>query len=194
MNNVTFRVKTLVLSVFAALCISSPLSAGTIGVNSGSLQGVITFDASFTFPTVLSINGTALVDVFDGSVSTIDIVTDFGAPAPNLVLTAVDAGLSEFVNLYFDPFSMIIAGDLSSFSINATGVPSTAISDPGLAALINTTTWVFGFSSGGPGATDITYDFVAGTANDVSDVPEPTSVALTGLGLLGLLAFRRRRN
>lgn len=194
MKSILFAAQTLALIGLSL----TTVSAGPITLSSGTLTSVITYDGTFTLPTAFTINGVAILGIDNTGTGSVNIVTDFGAPAPNFTLTSTNAGISEFVTLGFDPLSLSIAPDLSFFSINATGVPGTAITDTGLAALVGTTTWVFGFTAGGPGATDITYSFVSGTANDTlntgGNVPEPATAGLVGAGFFLLALARRRRS
>lgn len=194
MKSILFAAQTLALIGLSL----TTASAGPITLSSGSLTSVITYDGTFTVPTGFTINGVAILGIDNSGTGSVNIVTDFGAPAPNFTITATNAGISEFITLGFDPLSLSIAPDLSFFSINATGVPGTPITDSGLAALVGTTSWVFGFTAGGPGATDISYSFISGTANDTlntgGNVPEPATAALVGAGFFVLALARRRRS
>lgn len=185
--------KRLPAATFLAVAFVTQLSAGTITPDAGSIFGVLTFDNTFTTVTSLTINGFGTVGVNDSITTSTVILTDGGAPAPNFFLTAANTGVSEFLTLGFDPLSLFLAPDLSFFVISASGVPVGAVSDPGLAALTGTTSWVFGFVAGGPGQTDITYAFVSGTANDSSSVPEPTTMVLSGVALAVTGLMRRFR-
>jgi len=148
----------------------------TAGLPSGGLSALLyagTSAGSLTLQTAIPLTGTSIPTA--GRMST-----------KNVILTGIPAGAGQ-------SFQIIIA------STSATAVP-TIVGGAGANAFADTlyfgTSGLFTFTSGG----SVTYPLIYAAPSTwasgpvvITAVPEPSSMALAGIGAASLLIFRRRK-
>ena len=177
----------LVVSAFSTITIfAATLQPGPADA-SPDVNFTLTFDASGPTFTLATSAGPDILSVRDGSNNLIGnvIATDQGSPG--LVILSVNGALTEAVGFTFNPASANLVG--SNLLIDATGAALTAITDPGLAALVGTST--FTFASAGSQQNPFTFDF--SSAALPATVPEPAVAFSVGIGLIAISALRLRK-
>lgn len=177
----------LALGTFSTMMVcAATLQPGPADSNP-DVNFTLTFDATGPTFTLATPAGPDILSVRDASNALIGnvIATDQGTPG--LIILSVNGGLSEAVAFTFNPATANLVG--SNMLIDATGSALTSITDPGLAALIGTST--FTFASAGSQQNPFVFDFTSAALP--TSVPEPAVAFSVGIGLLAISALRLRR-
>ncbi len=183
MKRIFWSIALGVISAFA-------ISAGTL-VPGGTDTNP---DANFT-ATIDTTAGTINLATPNGAdqltVSGIGDVLVFDQGTPGQFIASLNLGATEAVGLTFNTTASFIDGS-GNFEVPAVGAAITAITDPGLAALIGSSNFVF--ASTGSTASPFVFDFTSATLpTATSGVPEPAVAFTVGIGLLGISALRLRK-
>ena len=111
-----------------------------------------------------------------------------GATADGKTVIDVNGSASEVVALAFNLAGAQVSG--TNLLIPAVGAGLTALTDPGLLALVGNSVFVFSQDA----TTATKFDFMAATLPErASGVPEPAVAFTVGLGLLAISALRFRK-
>lgn len=100
----------------------------------------------------------------------------------------------DWISFYYPVVFSVYDGSnhlLESFSIAGSETGTTTLSHAGISKLTFTSTGGYG------GISALAYDYdglTDGRNDDTNTVPEPSSIVLVGVGLAGLVAWRKKRN
>ena len=169
--------KPLILALVGLLPFAVPAHASSFQIAPNTVNlSILTDGLNFTNPDVRGSAGYVYIPS-----GTLGLLSDFGSPGnPNTALLAANAGVTETVFVGFDLGNLAFNG--LNIDVIGTGTAFSALTEPAIAALVGPNVYRFTFVSSAPfvqGFDILTYNL---TDINPTGVPEPSTVAMLGLG------------
>jgi hypothetical protein len=170
-------------STFFAAAIAVTLAVGALPAKASIIDWTL---ENVTFDDGGSASGTFSTDSTTGGVIDFDITTTAGTTLGGAVYDASTSIL--YANNYFTPNSFVLATNNGNLSPYLELAFVNALTGPGVDSLV-----LGGFIAGSWECNDCSPSRFVVSGEAVSDVPEPASLALLSMGLIGFGAARRRK-